>query len=337
MGDGTVFAQIPEQPGFPEGIAIGGGNVFVSGPDRFGTAGTGPSKIYVHNLLNGKMRQEITIQNEDLNLEHALSGIALDACNRLYVISTQLGILRFRQNRHHLYIQEQWADPIPDLNPYDPVPALPNDMVFDQAGNLYITDSLQATIWRIPPAGGTPEIWFQSPELAVYNELQMGPNGIRLSPGREYLYFVFSGSLPGDAVPRQGRIYRLPLKSTPELSDLELVYTFPDFEVPDGLAFDARGRLFVVMGGAGQISVLRFDDPDNSEIPVVEEEMRLSGPDGSTIPYVQPANIAFASRHSKFAYIVNHALIAPPPPNFFSVLKVYVGVGGDRLIKPLLP
>ena len=29
--------------------------------------------------------------------------------------------------------------------------------MFDEAGYLYVSDSLQATIFRYPPGGGTPE------------------------------------------------------------------------------------------------------------------------------------------------------------------------------------
>ena len=34
--------------------------------------------------------------------------------------------------------------------------SLLNELVFDDAGNLYVTDSFQATIYRVPPGGGAP-------------------------------------------------------------------------------------------------------------------------------------------------------------------------------------
>ena len=39
-GDAKVLATFPTPPGFPEGIAVKGNKVYVSGPARFGTAGT---------------------------------------------------------------------------------------------------------------------------------------------------------------------------------------------------------------------------------------------------------------------------------------------------------
>jgi sugar lactone lactonase YvrE len=332
IGDGEVFAQLPETPGFPEAVAIAQGKLYVTTPARFGTAGTGPSHVYVYRLGNGHLVEAIAIEGEDLSQEHALSGIAVDRRNRVYVISTQLGILRLSKRRNH-YTQEVWSPAFPDMNPYDPLIPLPNDMVFDALGNLYITDSLQGVIWRVTPDERVPQVWFQSPALMIMNELQMGPNGIRLSPGREYVYFIYSGSLPGDPAPAAGCVYRLPLVDSPSESDLQLVYTYPLFDVPDGIAFDREGRLFVVMAAANAISILNIDDPDGTAIPYVFEENRLTGPIGSAIPYMQPANIVFSER-SKTAYVVNHALFVPPPPNFFAVLKVYVDAKGDPLEKP---
>ena len=60
-----------------------------------------------------------------------------------------------------------------------------------------------------------------------------------------------------------GKIYRLPLINNPGSDDLQLIYTYPLFQCPDGIAFDAIGRLFVVMAGSNEISILKFDDPDN--------------------------------------------------------------------------
>ncbi|MCP5108850.1 MAG: hypothetical protein GY950_36035 [bacterium] len=331
-GDGEVFAQLPEAPGFPEAIAIAQGKLYVTTPATFGTAGTGPSKIFVYRLGSGDLVDTIVIQGEDLALEHALSGIAVDRKNRVYVINTQLGILRISK-RGNTYTQELWSPAFPDLNPYDPLIPLPNDMVFDARGNLYITDSLQGVIWRVTPGQRVPQLWFQAPELMIMNEFQMGPNGIRLSPGRDYVYFIYSASLPGDQTPAAGRVYRLPLVDTPSVSDLQLVYTYPYFDVPDGIAFDRKGRLFVVLAGANAISILNIDEPDGTTIPYVFEENRLTGPTGSAIPYMQPANILFSER-GKTAYVVNHALFFPPPPNFFAILKVHVGVKGDPLEKP---
>jgi hypothetical protein len=55
------------------------------------------------------------------------------------------------------------------------LPPLPNDIAFAP------TDSMQATIWRIPKGGGTPKIWFQSTHvrLAVHRDQRPAPEAGR--------------------------------------------------------------------------------------------------------------------------------------------------------------
>lgn len=59
------------------------------------------------------------------------------------------------------------------------LPPLPNDIAFAPDGDDYVTDSMQATIWRIPKGGGTPKISFQSSKFA---SPYIGTNGLRLRP-----------------------------------------------------------------------------------------------------------------------------------------------------------
>jgi hypothetical protein len=41
------------------------------------------------------------------------------------------------------------------------LPPLPNDIAFAPNGDAYVTDSMQATIWRVPKGGGAPKVWYQ--------------------------------------------------------------------------------------------------------------------------------------------------------------------------------
>ena len=67
IGDIETFAGVPADPGFPEGVLVHGSQVFVSGPARFGTAGTGPSAIQVYNRTSGALVQTITVAGEALD------------------------------------------------------------------------------------------------------------------------------------------------------------------------------------------------------------------------------------------------------------------------------
>jgi sugar lactone lactonase YvrE len=105
-----------------------------------------------------------------------------------------------------------------------------NDLAFDKRGNLYVTDSFQATIWRVPPGGGAPQVWYTDPRL----DGAFGPNGVRVDPKSDRLYFsqTFDGT-------GKGYIYTLPIVDHPSASDLQLFRTYDPGAGPDGIAFTA--------------------------------------------------------------------------------------------------
>lgn len=344
FGEGEVLAPIPAeanfcagQPGcnggFPEGVAIAKSRVYVAGPATFGTAGKGPSVVTVLHRSNGQPITQIPIQGENLAFEHAISGIAVDGDDRVYVLSTQLGVVRLERHGD-TYTQSAYAPPFPDLpicpnaGPCSPTlvdfPPLPNEMAFDDDGFLYVTDSLQATIYRIPPGGGPATIWFQSPLLAgsLAAPLPFGANGIRVSPGRDFVYVVVTFD-PSNA--SQGHVYRIPLVNAPGPADIELVHTFGGFAIPDSLVFGEAGRIYVSLAGSQQIAVL---DGSGAEVT------RISGPSGSAIPFDAPATMAF-DHAQKSLLVANHAIFGDPA--HFAVLRVFVDDPGDPLPEPSLP
>ncbi|MEZ4769139.1 MAG: hypothetical protein R2844_12035 [Caldilineales bacterium] len=335
FGQIGVFAGVPADPGFPEGVLVHGNSVFVSGPARFGTAGTGPSAIQVYNRKTGALVQTIPVSGEALDFEHALSNIAVDGAGRIYALSTQLGLIRFARQGQG-YVQQAYGDPVPDLPVCSAVPAgtdcapttfdappIVNDVAFDSAGNAYVTDSLQATIWRYLPGGGAPQIWFQSPLLEGGGFIPFGPNGLRVSPNGASVYFVSSTSLGN---PNAGTIYRLPRVDQPSAPDLETFHIYGAGELPDQLAFGARGDLYVSLALSNQISVLAADG---------SETARVSSQPGDAIPLDNPAGIAFDAR-SKSLLISNHALLSGNSANF-AVLQMAANDPGAPLFEPSLP
>jgi sugar lactone lactonase YvrE len=323
---GRVLAQLPDSPGYPEGIVLDRGNVYVTTPASFDTAGNGPSEILVLQRSTGALQSIIQVAGEQLDIEHAMSGLCVDQQGDLYALSTQLGVLRFSRSGSG-WTQQAYAPPLPDLYPQDGIGPLPNDAVFDEDSNLYVSDSLQGVIWRIPPGGGSPVSWLADTVLAAHGIAQLGVNGLRPDPDRAWLYMAVSGGpalLPGE-VPTAGQIWRGPLVEQPDPGSLELVFTYGVSDQPDGLAFTRAGLLYVVLAAANTLSIL---DVQGSEID------ELTGPSGSDIPFVQPANLVFDGRK---ILVTNHAVFVPDPSGFFAVLEVEVAHQGDHLPTPTIP
>jgi hypothetical protein len=340
MGSSRVIAKLPPAPGYPEGIAISGTTIHVATQARFGSSIIPPlvlPEIQSFNKLNGRLLRRIKVADADPNMDHGLSGVALDGAGRLYVLDTQWGVLRFdpvtapstirpAQNPSVVY-----ATAFPNLPPCAPIlpppcaptlvdtPPLPNDIVFDGNGNAYVTDSLQATIWRIPNGGGAPEIWFQDARIGG----AFGPNGIRLNPARTHL--VFAVTLDSRA---RGVIFRMPL-AAPTAANLEVVHEYLLGEGPDNLAFGESGNLYMALAVRNQIGVLAANG---------SEVARYHGPARSKnglVPYDMPSGVALDPA-SRALLANNHSEILGLPRHFV-VFDVYVDDGPDPPETPAIP
>lgn len=335
FGEVSVFAQVPVPNGFPEGIVVNDSHVYVAGPATLGTSINGqPSRVFEFDLNSGALTRTLLTQGEQtFGAEHANSCLAFDGAGQLYVLNNQIGTFRVNLGTE---AQSSYTPPYPNdpaclplglsKKPCTPtlanLPALPNDLAFDDMGNLYVTDSLQATIWRIPPGGGAPQVWFRDSRLA---SPYIGVNGLRLSPDRSLVYLTVTTDLFG-----LGRVYTLPLVDKPKTTDLKVFHNYALGDGPDGIAFGASGKLYVTLAlpGKNGISIL---EPDGSE------SARLSNPLLSPVtPYDSPANIAFDGKGNLL--VTNHAFVTGLVlPNQFQVLKVFVNDVASPLAVPLVP
>jgi sugar lactone lactonase YvrE len=108
----------------------------------------------------------------------------------------------------------------------------PNYCAFDAAGDLYVTDSSDweeqnGAIYRVAP-GGETVVWTEA--------LRRYPNGCCLAPdGRSLL--VVESSLPG--------VWRVPIGDDGSAGTPALVIELPAAHVPDGIALDESGDLYI--------------------------------------------------------------------------------------------
>ena len=108
-----------------------------------------------------------------------------------------------------------------------------NYPAFDRAGNMYLSDSgdwsgePSGALLKIPPGGGIAQRWYSEPVDT--------PNAIALDADEGYLYFVetFGAAIARVAICPDG-----------SAGGFERVVHMPR-HVPDGIAFDTQGRLWI--------------------------------------------------------------------------------------------
>jgi gluconolactonase len=180
-----------------------------------------------------------------------------------------------------------------------------NYPAFDRQGNLYLSDSgdwsenINGQIYRIPPGGGEARLWFPDP---VYT-----PNAIALDEAEEFLYFVDSyGS----------GVARIAIMKDGSAGSLEYVAYIPH-HVPDGIAFDEEGNLWISCHRPDVIYILNLK---TRRLEVFAEDWR-----GEALR--APTDVAFAGSDRE-------VLLAASLGNLVVHRFDSVGVRGLRLSNP---
>ncbi len=132
----------------------------------------------------------------------------------------------------------------------------PNDLVFRSDGNLYFTDpDFQAGANKDQP---TTNVYRVAPDgaVSVVDDTIKNPNGISISPDETALFVA--GNLEA------GFLKRYPLAEDGSVGEGTVV--LPDVNVPDGMAFDCAGNLYVTEHSNRRIRVVAPDGKETGEI-----------------------------------------------------------------------
>jgi len=125
---------------------------------------------------------------------------------------------------------------------------VPNAMVFDSHGNLYVSDSFQGAVFRITnPEGCAPncnvETFSHDPLLATAGFPPFGANGLAFNKDESALFIVNTGD---------DRVLKLEM-----VSGTRKVTVFAEsINGADGLVFDKHGRLWVAANQADELVAL---------------------------------------------------------------------------------
>jgi gluconolactonase len=157
---------------------------------------------------------------------------------------------------------------------------IPNYAVFDKKGNLYVSESgefrsVNGKILKFSPEG-SGEIWHAGP----FNFA----NGMAMGLEEKHL-FVAVSFLPG--------VERIAMQADGSAGERSLVCTLPE-TVPDGLALDAMGNLYVSCYSPNKI----FKVTPKQEVTVLIEDW-----EGHTLS--NPTNIAFGGVAMDQIYAAN--------------------------------
>jgi gluconolactonase len=178
----------------------------------------------------------------------------------------------------------------------------PNYLAFDAAGNLFVTDSgdwheRDGRIYRITPDGAVG-LWTRS--ASRY------PNGCLVTPDGSWLYVVES-SAPA--------VVRLAIRSDGSAGEPASVVDLPPLTVPDGIALDTDGNLYIACYRPDRI--YRFTSGGSLEV-------LADDPQAMTLN--TPTNIAFVGS--------GRAIMAVANVGEWHILTADVGATG---VAPFLP
>lgn len=271
----TRFATLPAGTAHPEGItADAHGNLYVADFDVSGNTSVGTIIVFDRS---GRWLRTLQVDNGS----PLLLGIAFNPSTGDLLVC-DLGksqVLR--------------VDPQSGASSvFAPIPGGgggPNALAFDAAGNVYISDSFQATIWRTPKTGGVPVAWVADPLLGTTGIPPFGANGLAFNANASALFVANTGD---------DTIVRIPLTNgspgTPEVF-------VNSINGADGLLIDAADNLWVAANQADEIVVV---DPTGRVIAKLGD---FDGIDrqGSPVGLLFPASLVMVKN---FIYVTNLSL-----------------------------
>ncbi len=281
LNNDTQVSIFVEGLDHPEGIAWG--------MDGYAYAGGEAGQVYRIDIEN----QE-AVQFADTG--GFVLGMALDSDHNIYACDAG--------NSAVMKITKGGAVSVYSSGAEDEPFRVPNYPAFDAEGNLYVCDSGDwlednGVIYRIRP-GGETEVWDRRPKEF--------PNGLCIGPDGDEIYVAMSVNPP--------RVIRIKIEADGSPGHTETVAEFPN-TVPDGVAFDTDGNLYVSMYRPDVI----YRRTPEGQIDILAEDYQ-----GTLI--AAPTNIAFCGRDRDMLLGANIGR--------WHITRYDVGVTGHRLHYPNL-
>jgi sugar lactone lactonase YvrE len=270
----TQFATLPPGTAHPEGITADvRGNFYVADFDVSGNTSVGTIVVFDRT---GRWLRTLRIDN----------GSAL-----------LLGIA-FNPSTGDLLVCDLGKSQVLSVDPQSGAASVfttipggggPNALAFDAAGNVYISDSFQSTIWRTPKTGGAPDPWVVDPLLGTTGVPPFGANGLAFNGDQSALFVANTGN---------DTIVEIPVSAGTPGTPVVFVNSING---ADGLVIDAAGNLWVAANQADEIVVV---DPTGRVIAKLGD---FDGIDrqGAPVGLLFPASLVMVQ---DFLYVTNLSL-----------------------------
>ena len=222
------FIKIADGLNFPEGPAWDGkGNLYVSScyGGYIAQISADGTKKFIDSTSNPNLKQT--------------NGLAIYKDGNIFACDYGLGaILKITpEGKSEIFIDGY------DGKRFD----RPNDLAFDDKGNLYFTDPKSYGKEKLD--GRIFKVEIKSKEIILLADSLAFPNGIAFSPDGDKIFICESA---------QNRILTFNVDKDGSLSNRNVFAELPGGD-PDGLAFDIDGNLYAAHFGGGAIYVLSSD------------------------------------------------------------------------------